>query len=134
MRDIKFRAWHEATKRMLGPSCIMDIYFRPDEPLYNIVQPWPVGVHYETPGHACQIEELYEIILMQYTGLKDRNGVEIYEGDICAHNVIITAVYWSAEGGCWCVYDDDLLSNHISVFEVIGNIHQHPELMGGEAS
>lgn len=79
----------------------------------------------------------------QYTGLKDRKGKEIYEGDILKiGDSRVAEVYWSNEEAQYIAGNDGVeLSlnrayNHDgfggSAIEIIGNIHDNPELKGGE--
>lgn len=69
------------------------------------------------------------VVLMQYTGLKDRNGVEIYEGDVLCdgENHSIDKVTQD-KTGAW-IWDDEHISDFDYMLEVIGNIHENPELM-----
>ncbi len=76
--------------------------------------------------------------LMQYTGLKDRNGVEIYEGDIVRGDGLrgTGEVVWNAWHGRWDVAktsqwlqaDDDARDGLFVKAEVIGNAYENPEL------
>ena len=83
-----------------------------------------------------EIEDIrprYKIYLMQYTGLKDKNGKEIYEGDIIEHTIYRFAVpnitpldrttYWDE------TITDDWMSMSDVDWEIIGNIYENKELL-----
>ena len=86
----------------------------------------------------CSIK-LENNILMQCTGLKDKNGKLIYEGDILKQpDGIIDYVYWS--DGCYIhngtaitnydvAYQGDNWAKEVNTHEVIGNIYENPELL-----
>lgn len=81
---------------------------------------------------------------MQYTGLKDENGKEVYEGDIVEATYCVDGCYYDTEDeysviqwddkqcGFNIMFKDELLSSPISYyvsFEVVGNIYENPELL-----
>ena len=82
------------------------------------------------------------ITLMQYTGLKDKNGMEIFEGDIvaCGDGKVPTEIRWVQESSAFMAYnikrkEYHLLNKYFGRFigEVIGNIYDNPELTGDRA-
>ncbi len=82
-----------------------------------------------------------DCVLMQSTGLKDKNGVEIFEGDVvqqlCENSIVRKGVIEQKESA-WLVRGDDdsyeWLHAHYkhmdwNMLEIIGNIHANPELL-----
>ncbi len=66
-------------------------------------------------------------VAMQYTGLKDKNGKEIYEGDIARFREYNHHINFS-DGGFY-VGDFDTLGSINTAVEIIGNIYENPELL-----
>ena len=68
--------------------------------------------------------------VMQFTGLKDVDGVDIYEGDIIEDEEhYLSEVYWDEEDHMWGCTDIGGLADAPRQIKVIGNIHQNPELL-----
>ena len=78
---------------------------------------------------------VYADTVGQYTGLTDKNGVKIFEGDIVDY--ISSDVIGNPKTGTIIVedmtdYDTMIYLNHSDELQIIGNIHDNPELLGGE--
>lgn len=71
--------------------------------------------------------------LMDWTGLKDKNGKEIYEGDICNGRYGRFKVFFS-DGGFHPLCGDINAENDPRLIEVIGNIYETPELLTSKST
>ncbi|MBR3180671.1 hypothetical protein IKF63_01155, partial [Candidatus Saccharibacteria bacterium] len=72
MRELKFRAWDTEAKCYVKDPILTD----------NFGQVYEVCEEASNKRGTCLITHKPNVILEQYTGLKDKNGKEIYEGDI----------------------------------------------------
>jgi uncharacterized phage protein (TIGR01671 family) len=148
MREIKFRAWEKSLKEMIP---VDDIAFHMKENIINSKGAW---------------RTFSEIALMQYTGIKDKNGVEIYEGDVVQLPYItplgtiggdggedergkvvfaqgqfmlhmnfqpeprsMLGMIERKEGAYVSNYGNTTVYSDKTIFEVIGNIYENPELL-----
>lgn len=122
-REIKFRAWNGSY--MIGSEYGDWISF--DGIPYT-----GASIHYDTPN--TEIEKAKDYILMQFTGILDKNGKEIYESDIVLMDGQRGVIEWLGSAMLhqskedktkfvvgWSFLDSDC--------EVLGNIFEHPELL-----
>lgn len=124
MREIKFRVWHEG---QMNPASIIN----------NCAH---IGMadelDFETSKAIVSLLDL-DTPVMQYTGIKDKNGKEIYDNDIlrkCGNNSI---VLWDDNDAKFIsVQVSDYILNYKvdeyiiwAASEIIGNIYENPELL-----
>ena len=109
MRDIRFRFWNNRLKKM------------DYEPDYN-------GVSHKINDSFT--EPLDAGVWLQYTGLKDKDGKEIWEGDVVKWGeYVIESVFYNELDACFETQTSLICSE---TMEVIGNIYETPELMEEE--
>jgi len=119
MRTIKFRVWDKAYNKMVLPEKSNKYWIN----LLGDVR------EYDTWAN--------EVVLMQFTGLHDKNGKEIYEGDIIKTENHATGIvtFYADEYGARFGFDCREPMFHHPIYgmggkkEIIGNIYENPELL-----
>ena len=123
MRDIKFKAWHTESATMV---CFNNEKLCNDE--------------YQRLHLANLMAGKHGDVLMQFTGLQDKNGVDIYVGDVVSqklnclwdegrHNLEVRFNHDQFQTGNVKSYSSLYSAVQSCDAEVIGNIHQNPELI-----
>ena len=126
MREIKFRAWSHIGKMMLYTEKCSGISILMNEPTLKFPIKEPVRISFG------------EYELMQFTGMKDCAGKEIYEGDIVRtddEDEELATIDWGDDTLKFMVTHGNVCSDLGEYYprniEVIGNIYDNPELLGG---
>ena len=130
MREIRFRGWERELQKMVYDTELGGWIFE-------------YGGNPVRAVNQMINEEDYFYDLMQYTGLKDKNGVEIYEGDILSTDLSRPYLIVEFRNGAFmyqCHHDgqnyydfmepaNERLKDITKYHEVIGNIYENPELL-----
>ena len=133
MRETKFRAWDKKEKRMSKPFEIGDLTgYEGEGGSWVFYQERDGDDTFDFSNNNKSL--LSNIELLQYTGLKDKNGKEIYESDILSGDYP-DEVFFDKERGQWMVRNsqnpDDTLWEILrdNNCEVIGNIYENKDLL-----
>lgn len=129
MKDIKFRIWDKKNTKFISKW----------ERVF--INAWECCVYTKSELEKKDFsynKDLSEIEVEQFTGLKDKHGKEIYEGDIVKFDyrglflkgeVVFSNGGWELKG---VDYGEHFrLIEIVHLCEVVGNIHENPELIGG---
>lgn len=124
MKKLKIKAWLKKEKKMVAIIGIDFNYeyirYTEDDNLFN---------------SDYKVAEFKDIELLQFTGLKDNGGQELYEADVIKFNDGIDDIYglisYDDEDGTYCVSYENItehLSDREGDFEIVGNIFENPDL------
>ena len=125
MRTIKFRAWDVVNKKMT-----LVLHLR-----HNGSEAEVLEKDGDTHGHILHFSKGKDPIgfgyLMQFTGLTDKDGKEIYEGDVVMIKHMLDEVEWGQLVVEWRKSDSGWNVYPYNTYSVIGNIYENPSLLKG---
>lgn len=131
----KIRAWVKTEKRMVETDDLLGINYEDKEIITQKIY-FESGLPVERDIDNYDFDE---IVLMQSTGLKDKNGKEIFEKDIVDYKGRKAIVKWHGSYACFIYEFVDELKNRTAEwqplflsyyhFEIIGNVYENPELL-----
>lgn len=141
MREILFRA--KAINRIPGREYRTKykngdwVYGLLEKPRYPEFPEFPAEMRNEDGVSGIDVD--FDTV-GQYTGLKDKNGVKVFDGDIIKSTETeeVAVVKWYEEHSAFMAYVpilhvvDYIGEVELEIIEVIGNIHDNPELLGGD--
>lgn len=145
MREIKFRAWDEGNKIMHYDFQFIKSGDSGNDWIIFISDKFPLTEHKTNPFTNPNPYFAQQLKIMQFTGLHDKNGKEIYEGDILRTITYENIYEVSFHIGSFVLVDRDpgfttIMKQPIGCYqtdillEVIGNIYENPELSTQGAS
>ncbi|MFA5150838.1 MAG: YopX family protein [Candidatus Omnitrophota bacterium] len=126
MREIKFKAWNSKEKEWIADGNVMDLYYsaRCNSFMFD-------NDNYDLPD---------DIVFCQFTGLKDVQGKDIYEGDILKRGETTDLVVFRDGAFCVCFTSNhwhkdytktmhETIVNGPNRWKIIGNVFEHPDLL-----
>jgi uncharacterized phage protein (TIGR01671 family) len=136
MREIRFRAWDKELKMIMEVDSLEFSKWNVICSIQGYIEKDKRCISFER--NSFKNDETDRHILMQFTGLKDKNGKEIYEGDIVRFNYSDEQNGYSGsqivkfaefEAGFYPFCLRSRWRANIDDIEVIGNIYENPELL-----
>jgi YopX protein len=119
MRKIKFRVWHP------------EDWTSDDQPILGMTMDWAFEDY--APLNDLLSEPGEHVVFMQFTGLIDKDGKEIYESDLLSDGKFNWLVSWNEDHACFQMACKNIIAEIIDNLnmKVVGNLYLNPELING---